>query len=280
MLWGLLASEGMTPVCAIYSTFLQRAYDQVVHDVAIQSLPVRFAMDRAGLVGADGATHAGSYTHAGPEIGVASTKAFTAQVTVLTLMALHVARLKASISDSRYRQMLYEMETIPAKVESLLASAHTIKEIATKYKTAQNALYLGRGITFPVALEGALKLKEISYIHAEGYPAGELKHGPLALIEPGVIVVAIATDDELREKLLANIAEVKSRGATVVAVCSDGDSAVAAVADYVARVPRTDPLMAPLVDIVVLQQLAYHLARGRGLNVDRPRNLAKTVTVE
>jgi glucosamine--fructose-6-phosphate aminotransferase (isomerizing) len=155
-----------------------------------------------------------------------------------------------------------------------------VAAIASALRDTRDFFFLGRHVGYPAALEGALKLKEISYLHAEGYPAGELKHGPLALIEPGVVVVAIATDDELREKLLSNIAEVKSRGATVVAVCSDGDTDVAAVADFVARVPSTDPLLAPLVDIVVLQQFAYHLARGRGLNVDRPRNLAKTVTVE
>ncbi len=226
------------------------------------------------------ATHAGSYTHAGPEIGVASTKAFTAQVTVLTLMALHVARLKASISDSRYRQMLYEMETIPAKVESLLASAHTIKEIATKYKTAQNALYLGRGITFPVALEGALKLKEISYIHAEGYPAAEMKHGPIALIDQDMPVVVIATKGANYEKVLSNIQEVKARKGSIIAVVTEGDKDVKEIADHCIEIPQTDEFLSPLISVIPLQILSYDIAVMRNCNVDQPRNLAKSVTVE
>ena len=226
------------------------------------------------------ATHAGSYTHAGPEIGVASTKAFTAQVTVLTLMALHVARLKASISDSRYRQMLYEMETIPTKVESLLASAHTIKEIATKYKTAQNALYLGRGITFPVALEGALKLKEISYIHAEGYPAAEMKHGPIALIDQDMPVVVIATKGANYEKVLSNIQEVKARKGSIIAVVTEGDKDVKEIADHCIEIPQTDEFLSPLISVIPLQILSYDIAVMRNCNVDQPRNLAKSVTVE
>ena len=226
------------------------------------------------------ATHAGSYTHAGPEIGVASTKAFTAQVTVLTLMALHVARLKASISDSRYRQMLYEMETIPAKAESLLASAHTIKEIATKYKTAQNALYLGRGITFPVALEGALKLKEISYIHAEGYPAAEMKHGPIALIDQDMPVVVIATKGANYEKVLSNIQEVKARKGSIIAVVTEGDKDVKEIADHCIEIPQTDEFLSPLISVIPLQILSYDIAVMRNCNVDQPRNLAKSVTVE
>ena len=220
------------------------------------------------------------YTRAGLEVCVASTKAVLAQIAALEVFALRLAQLRGVMSPTDIAARLTELHGVADLVALTLGRDLEVGAIASALREARDFFFLGRHVGFPVALEGALKLKEISYLHAEGYPAGELKHGPLALIEPGVIVVAIATDDELREKLLANIAEVKSRGATVVAVCSDGDSAVAAVADYVARVPRTDPLMAPLVDIVVLQQLAYHLARGRGLNVDRPRNLAKTVTVE
>ena len=220
------------------------------------------------------------YTRAGLEVCVASTKAVLAQIAALEVFALRLAQLRGVMSPTDIAARLTELHGVSELVALTLGRDLEVGAIASALREARDFFFLGRHVGFPVALEGALKLKEISYLHAEGYPAGELKHGPLALIEPGVIVVAIATDDELREKLLANIAEVKSRGATVVAVCSDGDSAVAAVADYVARVPRTDPLMAPLVDIVVLQQLAYHLARGRGLNVDRPRNLAKTVTVE
>jgi glucosamine--fructose-6-phosphate aminotransferase (isomerizing) len=220
------------------------------------------------------------YTRAGLEVCVASTKAVLAQVAALEVFALRLAQVRGVLSAPDVAARLAELHAVPDLVSLTLGRDDAVASIASALRDARDFFFLGRHVGYPVALEGALKLKEISYLHAEGYPAGELKHGPLALIEPGVVVVAVATDDELREKLLANIAEVKSRGATVVAVCSDGDSAVASVADYVARVPRTDPLVAPLVDIVVLQQLAYHLARGRGLNVDRPRNLAKTVTVE
>ncbi|MBU6233610.1 MAG: glutamine--fructose-6-phosphate transaminase (isomerizing) [Acidobacteria bacterium] len=220
------------------------------------------------------------YTRAGLEVCVASTKAVLAQVAALEVLALRLAQVRGVMSTTDIAARLAELQGVPELVARTLDRDDAVASIASALRDARDFFFLGRHVGFPVALEGALKLKEISYLHAEGYPAGELKHGPLALIEPGVVVVAIATDDELREKLLANIAEVKSRGATVVAVCSDGDSAVESVADYVAHVPRTDPLVSPLVDIVVLQQLAYHLARGRGLNVDRPRNLAKTVTVE
>jgi glucosamine--fructose-6-phosphate aminotransferase (isomerizing) len=220
------------------------------------------------------------YTRAGLEVCVASTKAVLAQVAALEVFALRLAQVRGVLSAPDVAARLAELHAVPDLVSLTLGRDDAVASIASALRDARDFFFLGRHVGYPVALEGALKLKEISYLHAEGYPAGELKHGPLALIEPGVVVVAVATDDELREKLLANIAEVKSRGATVVAVCSDGDSAVASVADYVARVPHTDPLVAPLVDIVVLQQLAYHLARGRGLNVDRPRNLAKTVTVE
>jgi len=220
------------------------------------------------------------YTRAGLEVCVASTKAVLAQIAALELLALRLAQLRSSLPAAVVAERLQELAGVPELVRTTLDRDGDVAAIASALRDTRDFFFLGRHVGYPAALEGALKLKEISYLHAEGYPAGELKHGPLALIEPGVVVVAIATDDELREKLLSNIAEVKSRGATVVAVCSDGDTDVAAMADFVARVPSTDPLLAPLVDIVVLQQFAYHLARGRGLNVDRPRNLAKTVTVE
>lgn len=220
------------------------------------------------------------YTRAGLEVCVASTKAVLAQIAALELLALRLAQLRSSLPAGVIAERLKELSGVPELVRTTLDRDAAVASIASALRNTRDFFFLGRHVGYPAALEGALKLKEISYLHAEGYPAGELKHGPLALIEPGVVVVAIATDDDLREKLLSNIAEVKSRGATVVAVCSDGDTDVAAVADFVARVPSTDPLLAPLVDIVVLQQFAYHLARGRGLNVDRPRNLAKTVTVE
>lgn len=220
------------------------------------------------------------YTRAGLEVCVASTKSVLAQIAVLELLALRMAQLRSTLAPDVIAARLKELSGVPELVRTTLDRDGAVAIIASALRDTRDFFFLGRHVGYPAALEGALKLKEISYLHAEGYPAGELKHGPLALIEPGVVVVAIATDDELREKLLSNIAEVKSRGATVVAVCSDGDTDVAAVADFVARVPSTDPLFSPLVDIVVLQQFAYHLARGRGLNVDRPRNLAKTVTVE
>ena len=220
------------------------------------------------------ASHAGSYTHAGPEIGVASTKAFTAQVTVLTLMALHIARLKAGISDSRYRQMLYEMETIPAKVEAVLKTSPSIKDIASTYKDVKNALYLGRGITFPVALEGALKLKEISYIHAEGYPAAEMKHGPIALIDEDMPVVVIATKGANYEKVLSNIQEVKARKGKIIAVVTEGDTEVKSMADHCIEIPETDEYLSPLLSVIPLQLLSYEIAVMRGCNVDQPRNLA------
>ena len=226
------------------------------------------------------ASHAGSYTHAGPEIGVASTKAFTAQVTVLTLMALHIARLKAGISDSRYRQMLYEMETIPSKVEAVLKTSPSIKDIASTYKDVKNALYLGRGITFPVALEGALKLKEISYIHAEGYPAAEMKHGPIALIDEDMPVVVIATKGANYEKVLSNIQEVKARKGKIIAVVTEGDTEVKSMADHCIEIPETDEYLSPLLSVIPLQLLSYEIAVMRGCNVDQPRNLAKSVTVE
>ncbi len=226
------------------------------------------------------ATHAGSYTHAGPEIGVASTKAFTAQVTVLTLMALHVARIKGTMPESRYRQILFEMEAIPNKIEEVLKLNDTIKEIANKYKDSRNALYLGRGYTFPVALEGALKLKEISYIHAEGYPAAEMKHGPIALIDEEMPVFVIATKGANYEKVVSNIQEVKARKGKVIAVVTAGDKDVKGMADFTVEIPETDEALVPLISVVPLQLLSYHIAVMRGCNVDQPRNLAKSVTVE
>jgi glutamine---fructose-6-phosphate transaminase (isomerizing) len=226
------------------------------------------------------ATHAGSYTHAGPEIGVASTKAFTAQVTVLTLMALQIAHKKGSITETRFRELLNELEIIPNKIEEALRSNEEIKKIAERYKDARNFLYLGRGYGFPVALEGALKLKEISYIHAEGYPAAEMKHGPIALIDEEMPVVVIATKHGSYEKVVSNIQEVKARKGKIIAIVTEGDTVVREMADYVIEIPETDEILVPLVSVVPLQLLAYHIAVMRGCNVDQPRNLAKSVTVE
>jgi glucosamine--fructose-6-phosphate aminotransferase (isomerizing) len=226
------------------------------------------------------ATHAGSYTHAGPEIGVASTKAFTAQVTVLTLMALRVAYMKGTISNSRFHTLISELEAIPAKIERVLKTNDKIKFIADIYKNVSNALYLGRGYSFPVALEGALKLKEISYIHAEGYPAAEMKHGPIALIDEEMPVFVIATKGTSYEKVVSNIQEVKARKGKIIAIVTEGDTQVKEMADYTIEIPETDEILVPLVSVVPLQLLSYHIAVMRGCNVDQPRNLAKSVTVE
>ena len=226
------------------------------------------------------ATHAGSYTHAGPEIGVASTKAFTAQVTVLTLMALTIAQKKATISRSRFHEIITELELIPDKVEATLKLNDRIKELAYKFIDSRNFLYLGRGYNFPVALEGALKLKEISYIHAEGYPAAEMKHGPIALIDEDMPVVVIATNKGTYEKVISNIQEVKARKGIIIAIVTEGDTAVKNLADYVIEIPETEEMMVPLLATIPLQLLAYHIAVLRGCNVDQPRNLAKSVTVE
>lgn len=226
------------------------------------------------------ATHAGSYTHAGPEIGVASTKAFTAQVTVLTLMALRIAYRKGSISSSRFHELLNELEAIPEKIERVLKTNDKIKYIAEIYKNSSNALYLGRGYSFPVALEGALKLKEISYIHAEGYPAAEMKHGPIALIDEEMPVFVIATKGTSYEKVVSNIQEVKARKGKIIAIVTEGDTQVKGMADYIIEIPETDEILVPLVSVVPLQLLSYHIAVMRGCNVDQPRNLAKSVTVE
>lgn len=225
-------------------------------------------------------TDAGSYTHAGPEIGVASTKAFTAQVTVLTLLALSLAHKKGTISETKFRTMLSELEAIPEKVKRVLERNNDIEAIAAIYKDATNALYLGRGSSFPVALEGALKLKEISYIHAEGYPAAEMKHGPIALIDEEMPVFVIATKGTSYEKVVSNIQEVKARKGKIIAIVTEGDEDVKAMADHVIEIPDTDEHLVPLLATVPLQLLSYHIAVMRGCNVDQPRNLAKSVTVE
>jgi glucosamine--fructose-6-phosphate aminotransferase (isomerizing) len=226
------------------------------------------------------ATNAGSYTHAGPEIGVASTKAFTAQVTVLTLMALSLARKKGTLSNSRYQQIITDLEAIPAKVEETLKVNPLTLDIAKIFQNVTNALYLGRGVNFPVALEGALKLKEISYIHAEGYPAAEMKHGPIALIDNEMPVIVIATNRGTYEKVISNIQEVKARKGKIIAIITKGDTTVKNLADYSIEIPETDELLVPLLATIPLQLLAYHIAVLRGCNVDMPRNLAKSVTVE
>ncbi len=225
-------------------------------------------------------TDAGSYTHAGPEIGVASTKAFTAQVTVLTLLALRLAYKKETLSNSRFRSLLTELEAIPEKVKRVLEKNELIKEIAAHYKDSANALYLGRGSSFPVALEGALKLKEISYIHAEGYPAAEMKHGPIALIDEDMPVFVIATKGTSYEKVVSNIQEVKARKGKIIAIVTEGDTQVKEMADHVIEIPATDEHLVPLIATIPLQILSYHIALMRGCNVDQPRNLAKSVTVE
>lgn len=225
-------------------------------------------------------TRAGSYIHAGPEIGVASTKAFTGQVTLLTLMALQLANNKGTISQSYYFQLLNELDTLPAKLKKVVEQDSKIKYIAQLWKDAENALYLGRGYNFPIALEGALKLKEISYIHAEGYPAAEMKHGPIALIDENMPVVIIATSGSTREKIISNIQEVKARKGKVLAIITEGDEQIRAIADHVIEIPETAEPLVPLLSVIPLQLLAYHIAVLRGCNVDQPRNLAKSVTVE
>jgi len=225
-------------------------------------------------------THAGAYTHAGPEIGVASTKAFTTQITILSLMALKLGKAKGSISNSDYHMYLNEMEQIPSKIEKALQSNAHIMEVAAVYKNAKNCLYLGRGYNFPVALEGALKLKEISYIHAEGYPAAEMKHGPIALIDEHMPVVVIATKKGHYEKVVSNIQEIKSRKGKIIAIVTEGDTSVKNMADHVIEVPETLEALTPLLTTIPLQLFSYHIAVMLGKNVDQPRNLAKSVTVE
>ncbi len=226
------------------------------------------------------ATDAGSYTHAGPEIGVASTKAFTAQVTVLALMALCLAKRKGKIPQNRYKKLVEELEVIPSKVETILKNSESIKQIANYMKDFSNALYLGRNYNYPVALEGALKLKEISYIHAEGYPAAEMKHGPIALIDENMPVVVIATNKGSYEKVVSNIQEVKARKGKIISIVSEGDVDVEKLSDYVIEIPETEEMYVPILASIPLQLLAYYAAVLCGRDVDRPRNLAKSVTVE
>jgi len=225
-------------------------------------------------------THAGAYTHAGPEIGVASTKAFTSQVTVLTMMALELGKMRGEFSTSEYRSLLSELNNIPKKIEKVLESKELIEEISGMYKDATNFLYLGRGVNFPIALEGALKLKEISYIHAEGYPAAEMKHGPIALIDENMPVVVVAPNNGHYEKLVSNVQEVKAREGKVIAIVTAGDKELVNSADHVIEIPETLEALTPLLTVIPLQLLSYYIAVMRGCDVDRPRNLAKSVTVE
>ena len=238
-----------------------------------------------GIVNAVGSSiarlsHGGAYTHAGPEIGVASTKAFTGQLAVLTMMALKIAKEKQTISDDRYTKLLFELDAIPEKVAALLKNADALKIIAEKYKGASDALFLGRGYNFPIALEGALKLKEISYIHAEGYPAAEMKHGPIALVTEILPVVFVATKDTYHEKIISNIQEIKARKGKVIAIISEGDDVIPGLADDVFFVPAADEIMAPILSCIPLQLLSYYVGIAKGVDVDKPRNLAKSVTVE
>jgi glutamine---fructose-6-phosphate transaminase (isomerizing) len=225
-------------------------------------------------------SHAGAYTHAGPEIGVASTKAFTTQITVLTMIALRLAKAKGTLSNTDYHTYLQELETIPEKVKEALETNEVAKKIALAFEKPQNCLYLGRGYNFPVALEGALKLKEISYIHAEGYPAAEMKHGPIALIDDQMPVVVIAPKQGHYDKIVSNIQEIKSRSGIIIAVVTKGDTQVRDLADYIIEIPETSDALSPLITTIPLQLLSYHIAVMRGCNVDQPRNLAKSVTVE
>ena len=225
-------------------------------------------------------THAGAYTHAGPEIGVASTKAFTTQITVLTLISLKLASKKGTLSKSALRMYLQKMQLIPNKIEELLKIDDKVKEIAAVYKDAPNCLYLGRGFNFPVALEGALKLKEISYIHAEGYPAAEMKHGPIALIDENMPIFVIATNKGHYEKVVSNIQEIKSRAGKIIAIVTEGDTTVKEIADHVIEIPETEEALTPLLTTIPFQLLSYHIAVMLNKNVDQPRNLAKSVTVE
>jgi glucosamine--fructose-6-phosphate aminotransferase (isomerizing) len=225
-------------------------------------------------------TDAGVYTHAGPEIGVASTKAFTAQVAVLTMMALIIGHKKKTISTEQFNEMVDELRNVPNIIEEILQRNDDIRKIAEHYKDATNSIYLGRGYLFPIALEGALKLKEISYIHAEGYPAAEMKHGPIALIDENMPVVFIAIKDKSHDKIVSNIQEVKARKGRIIAVINEGDDIIKNLADHVIEIPQTMGFLSPLTTVIPLQLLSYHVATMRGCNVDQPRNLAKSVTVE
>jgi glucosamine--fructose-6-phosphate aminotransferase (isomerizing) len=238
-----------------------------------------------GVVNAVGSSiarlsHAGAYSHAGPEIGVASTKAFTGQVAVLAMMALKIGFAKGTLSKDRYMDLMHDLLSIPEKVRTILEDTTNIQAIAAKYKDATDFLYLGRGYNFPVALEGALKLKEISYIHAEGYPAAEMKHGPIALVDEKLPVVFVATKDSYYEKIVSNVQEIKARKGKVIAVATEGDKVIPEMADDVMFVPDADEALAPILSVVPLQLLSYYIGVAKGLDVDKPRNLAKSVTVE
>jgi glucosamine--fructose-6-phosphate aminotransferase (isomerizing) len=226
------------------------------------------------------ASHAGAYTHAGPEIGVASTKAFTAQLAVLMMIALKIAIARGTIRKERYTELLFELENVPEKVEVILKDAELLRPVAKKYVNAINALYLGRGYNFPIALEGALKLKEISYIHAEGYPAAEMKHGPIALVDENLPVIFVATKDEYHGKIVSNIQEIKARKGKVIAIVTEGDEMIPSMADDIFFVPAANEVVAPLLSVIPLQLLSYYMGVLKGLDVDKPRNLAKSVTVE
>jgi glucosamine--fructose-6-phosphate aminotransferase (isomerizing) len=225
-------------------------------------------------------SHAGAYTHAGPEIGVASTKAFTAQLAVLTMVALKIAKQKGTIDEERYMHLLQELHDIPDKIADVLKSSEKIKRLAEKYKDARDFLYLGRGYNFPVALEGALKLKEISYIHAEGYPAAEMKHGPIALVDESLPVVFVATKDSYHEKVVSNMQEIKARKGRVISVITEGDDTSKSISESIMPVPAADEIVAPMLSVIPLQLIAYYIGVMKGYDVDKPRNLAKSVTVE
>lgn len=238
-----------------------------------------------GVVNAVGSSiarlsHAGAYTHAGPEIGVASTKAFTGQLTVLIMMALKIGYAKATINHERYIQLMKDLESVPEKVKEILKDTNNIQHIANTYKDASDFLFLGRGYNFPIALEGALKLKEISYIHAEGYPAAEMKHGPIALVEEKLPVLFVATKDSYYEKIVSNVQEIKARKGKVIAVATADDNVIPNMANHVMFVPDADEIIAPLLSVIPLQLLSYYVGIAKGYDVDKPRNLAKSVTVE
>jgi glucosamine--fructose-6-phosphate aminotransferase (isomerizing) len=225
-------------------------------------------------------SHAGCYTHAGPEIGVASTKAFTAQLAVLYLMAIQLGSWRGCLSDDRKQLLLEELATVPEKAQSILSKSESIRDLSLRYESARDFLYLGRGYNFPVALEGALKLKEISYIHAEGYPAAEMKHGPIALVDDQLPVVFVATRDAYHEKVVSNMQEIKARKGRVIAVITEGDEWAASLTESFIEIPACDEVIAPILSVIPLQLLAYYIGVAKGLDVDKPRNLAKSVTVE
>lgn len=238
-----------------------------------------------GVVNAVGSSiarmsHAGAYTHAGPEIGVASTKAFTGQLAVLMMMALKIAKGKGTITDERYRELITELNDVPEKVAAILKNADELKTIAESYKDASDFLFLGRGYNFPIALEGALKLKEISYIHAEGYPAAEMKHGPIALVDETLPVVFIATKDAYHEKIVSNMQEIKARKGRIISIITDGDKVTPTISEHYFSIPSADEIIAPILSVIPLQLLSYYIGTARGVDVDKPRNLAKSVTVE